>query len=142
MRKNRAKQRLKHSIPYFIVEGCTEENYIAVLKTIFRKSAKINNTNGGNAKGVMQKAKKIIKSKQKYPFEKLEDKIKPKYIKIKKTDYNGDIDIVQKISFKDGKIHFRDEKSTGMDLYKAEKGDLITSKINVHQGALALADRN
>ena len=86
--------------------------------------------------------KKIIKSKQKYPFEKLEDKIKPKYIKIKKTDYNGDIDIVQKISFKDGKIHFRDEKSTGMDLYKAEKGDLITSKINVHQGALALADRN
>ena len=29
-----------------------------------------------------------------------------------------------------------------MDLYKAEKGDLITSKINVHQGALALADRN
>jgi len=46
-----------------------------------------------------------------------------------------------KISFKDGKIHFRDEKETGMDLYQAEKGDLMTSKINVHQGALALADR-
>jgi restriction endonuclease S subunit len=28
-----------------------------------------------------------------------------------------------------------------MDLYQADKGDLVTSKINVHQGALALADR-
>jgi len=29
-----------------------------------------------------------------------------------------------------------------MDLYQAVKCDLVTSKINVHQGALALADRN
>lgn len=85
--------------------------------------------------------KEILKSKQKYPIEKLEGKVEPKYIKIKKDNYDGEIDIVDKISFKDGKIHFREEKETGMDLYQAEKGDLVTSKINVHQGALALADR-
>ncbi len=85
--------------------------------------------------------KEILKSKQKYPIEKLEGKVEPKYVKIKKDKYDGEIDIVDKISFKDGKIHFREEKETGMDLYQAEKGDLVTSKINVHQGALALADR-
>lgn len=85
--------------------------------------------------------KEILKSKQKYPIEKLKGKVEPKYIKIKKDNYDGEIDIVDKISFKDGKVHFRDEKETGMDLYQAEKGDLVTSKINVHQGALALADR-
>ncbi len=85
--------------------------------------------------------KKILKSKQKYPIEKLEGKVEPKYVKIKKDNYDGEIDIVDKISFKDGKIHFRDENETGMDLYLAEKGDLVTSKINVHQGALALADK-
>jgi len=84
----------------------------------------------------------VIKSKIKYPFEKLEGKVEPKFIKIKKADYNGEIDIIDKISFKDGKIHFRDENETGMDLYKSQKGDLVTSKINVHQGALAIADRN
>lgn len=85
--------------------------------------------------------KEILKSGAKYPIEKLEGKVEPKYVKIKKDNYDGEIDIVDKISFKDGKIHFREEKETGMDLYQAEKGDLVTSKINVHQGALALADR-
>ncbi len=85
--------------------------------------------------------KEILKSKQKYPIEKLEGKVEPKYNKIKKDNYDGETEIVDRISFKDGKVHFRDEKETGMDLYQAEKGDLITSKINVHQGALALADR-
>jgi len=85
--------------------------------------------------------KEILKSKQKFPIEKLEGKVEPKYVKIKKDNYDGEIDIVDKISFKDGKIHFREERETGMDLYQAEKGDLVTSKINVHQGALALADR-
>ena len=85
--------------------------------------------------------KEILKSKQKYPIEKLEGKVKPKYVKIKKDNYFGEIDIIDKISFKDGKVHFRDVNETGMDLFQAEKGDLITSKINVHQGALALANR-
>lgn len=85
--------------------------------------------------------REILKSKQKFPIEKLEGKIEPKFLKIKKDNYDGEIDIVDKISFKDGKIHFREERETGMDLYQAEKGDLVTSKINVHQGGLALADR-
>lgn len=85
--------------------------------------------------------KEILKSKLKYPIEKLEGKVEPKYIKIKEDKYDGETEIIDKISFKDGKVHYRDEKETGMDLYQAEKGDLITSKINVHQGALALADR-
>jgi type I restriction-modification system DNA methylase subunit len=85
--------------------------------------------------------KEILKSKLKYPIEKLEGKVNPKYVKIKKDNYFGEIDIVDKISFKDGKVHFRDVNETGMDLFQAEKGDLITSKINVHQGSLALADR-
>jgi len=85
--------------------------------------------------------KEILKSKQKYPIVKLGGRVVPKYVKIKKDDYDGEIDIVDKISFKDGKVHFRDENETGMDLYLAEKGDLVTSKINVHQGALALVDR-
>ncbi len=85
--------------------------------------------------------KEILKSKNKYSIEKLEGKVVPKYVKIKKDNYTGELDIVDKISFKDGKIHFRDEKETGMDLFLAEKGDLVTSKINVHQGALALADK-
>lgn len=85
--------------------------------------------------------KEILKSKIKYPIEKIEGKVTPKYVKIKKENYTGDIDIIDKISFKDGKIHFRDENETGMDLFQAEKGELVTSKINVHQGALALADK-
>ena len=65
-RKQRAKKQLKKSIPYFIVEGCTEENYIKLLKNIYNKSAEIKNTNGGNAKGVMIKALKIIKQNGEY----------------------------------------------------------------------------
>lgn len=85
--------------------------------------------------------REILKSKQKYPIEKLEGKVEPKYVRIRKENYDGEIDIIDKISFKDGKIHFREEQETGMDLYQAEKGNLVTSKINVHQGALALADK-
>lgn len=85
--------------------------------------------------------RKILRSKVIYPIEKLEGKIEPKFIKIKKDDYDGEIDIIEKISFADGKVHLRDENVTGMDLYLVEKGDLITSKINIHQGAVALAER-
>lgn len=92
-----------------------------------------------NSEPLFKSLLELIKEKRKYPLEKLEILITPKYEKIKKADYKGDYEIVEKISFADGKIHFRDEKSTGMDLYKAEKGDLVTSKINVHQGAVAIA---
>lgn len=81
----------------------------------------------------------IFKSGAKYLRSKLENLISVKTEKIKKDDYQADVDIIEKISFADGKIHFRDERQTGMDLYKAMKGDLVTSKINVHQGAVAIA---
>jgi len=65
-RKKRSKQELQDSIPYFIVEGCTEENYLTVLKSIFRKKVKTENTNGGNARGVMLKALQTIKKNPEY----------------------------------------------------------------------------
>jgi len=45
---------------------------------------------------------------------------------------------VNKISFSDGKIYLRESRETGMDLYIADLNDLIVSKINFHQGALAI----
>lgn len=65
-RKRRSKKQLKKSIPYFIVEGCTEENYIKLLKIMYKKSAEIKNANGGNASGVMSEALKIIKNNPEY----------------------------------------------------------------------------
>ncbi len=85
--------------------------------------------------------REILRSNVKYPIEKLEGKIEPRYKKIKQDDYDGEIDIIEKISFADGKVHLRDANETGMDLYLIEKGDLITSKINIHQGAVAIAER-
>jgi restriction endonuclease S subunit len=84
---------------------------------------------------------KIIESGAKYPRVKLAQLLVPKYEKIKKDEYDGGVEIVEKIAFGDGKVHFREQRKTGMDLYLAEAGDLITSKINIHQGAVALAPR-
>jgi len=81
----------------------------------------------------------VIASQAKALRIQLKELIKPRQEKIKKNDYDGALPIVEKISFADGLLHFRDERETGMDLYKAHKGDLVTSKINLHQGALALA---
>jgi restriction endonuclease S subunit len=86
-----------------------------------------------------QKLEEILRKGFQYPLIKLGSLITPKYEKIKKDNFQGDFDVVEKISFVDGKIHLREKRETGMDLYKAETGDLITSKINVHQGAMALS---
>ena len=85
---------------------------------------------------------KIIESRAKYSFTALYEIIIPKNIKIKKDEYDNKTDIVKKISFADGTIHYRIERKTGMDLYSASPDDLVTSKINFHQGAVALADRH
>lgn len=61
--------------------------------------------------------------------------------KIKKNDYKGDLPVVEKIVFKTGEIVFRKENTTGMDLWKVGKGELIVSSINFHQGAVALNDK-
>ena len=47
-------------------KGCTEENYIKLLKIMYKKSAEIKNANGGNASGVMSEALKIIKNNPEY----------------------------------------------------------------------------
>ncbi len=45
---------------YFIVEGFTEENYLCLLKQLFKKSAIIKNCKGGSANNVLSEAEKII----------------------------------------------------------------------------------
>jgi type I restriction enzyme M protein len=86
-----------------------------------------------------KKLEEILRKGVQYPNIELGELLIPKYEKIKKDDFQGDFDVVEKISFGDGKIHIREKRETGMDLYKVETGDLITSKINVHQGAIALS---
>jgi len=83
----------------------------------------------------------IIESGAKYPRILLAEVINPINKKLKKDDYEGQYDIIEKISFADGKIHIREFPETGMDLYIADRGEIITSKINLHQGAAALAPR-
>ncbi len=85
--------------------------------------------------------RKIIESGARYPRCKLGELIEPKHERLRKEDYSGQFDIVEKITFADGCIHFREFPETGMDLYIADRGELITSKINLHQGAVALAPR-
>ena len=74
----------------------------------------------------------------KFPLVKLESVISPRKEKIKKAEYKGKEPIVSKISFNDGKLHLRDDRTTGMDLYKLYKDDLLVSNINFHQGAVAI----
>jgi len=92
----------------------------------------------GNEK--LKTLEEIIRRGFQYPLVPLRELIKPKYEKIKKDNYAGELDIVDKISFSDGKIHLREQRQTGMDLYIAEIGELITSKINLHQGAVTVND--
>lgn len=60
--------------------------------------------------------------------------------KIKAKDYFGDEKIVEKIPFDTGKIILREKKKTGTDLYKSVKNRLLISKINLHQGAVAITN--
>jgi len=64
--------------------------------------------------------------------------IKPAKNRIKKSDFDGQLNVVSKISFNDGQIHLRQERKTGMDLYRLNLGQLLVSKINFHQGAVAI----
>lgn len=77
-----------------------------------------------------------------YSMEKLSNLISPIKRRIKKADYDGKLPIVSKIVFKTGEIIFRKENKTGMDLLQVEKGDLLVSSINFHQGATALNTYN
>lgn len=90
----------------------------------------------------LKELKEILKEAQRFPLVEIGNFLIPKYEKIKKEDYCGDFDLVDKISFSDGKIHLRRNRETGMDLYKVKKGNLLTSKINLHQGAVAISDED
>ena len=74
----------------------------------------------------------------KYSLVSLRDLIAPKKEIIKKDDYDGILPIVEKITFKTGKVVFRETKTTGMNLYALQQNDLLISNINFHQGATAL----
>jgi len=73
-----------------------------------------------------------------FPLVKLKDIIHPRQEKIRLQDFDGKEKVVKKISFADGIIHLRRENKTKMDLYKLYRNDLLVSKINFHQGAVAL----
>jgi len=69
---------------------------------------------------------------------KIGDVLEPEREKIKVKDYKGKLKIVQKIPFNTGEIVLREKKKTGTDLYVSDAGHLLTSKINFHQGAVAI----
>ena len=91
---------------------------------------------------IFKNLNEILIKRYRYPKEKLRNLLTPKYEKVAKEDYKDDLEIIEKIDFAKGQIYFRKEKQTGMDLYKANAGDLITSKINLYQGAIAIAPIN
>ncbi len=45
---------------YFIVEGSTEENYLLLLKNLYKNGAKIKNCGGGSVKNILLESEKII----------------------------------------------------------------------------------
>ncbi len=73
-----------------------------------------------------------------FPLIKLKRVIYPIKEKIHLQDFDGNTKVIKKISFSDGKIHLREENKTKMDLYKLHLNDLLVSKINFHQGAIAI----
>lgn len=77
-------------------------------------------------------------SKTVFPLVPLGQILTPRKEKIKKKDFEGSFPVVAKISFDDGKIHLRQKRQTGMDLFKVYDGDLLISNINFHQGASAI----
>lgn len=77
-------------------------------------------------------------SKTVFPLVPLGKVLTPRKEKIKKEDFDGSFPVVAKISFDDGKIHLRQKRQTGMDLFKVYDGDLLISNINFHQGASAI----
>lgn len=73
-----------------------------------------------------------------YKLVKLKSIINPVKEKIKRKDYAGELKVVKKVSFSYGVIHLREVNETKMDLYVLHPNDLLVSKINFHQGAVAI----
>jgi type I restriction enzyme S subunit len=66
----------------------------------------------------------------------------PDRSKIAWSQYDGSILLIEKIPFDTGAIIFRDKQMTRTDLYlSGGKAQLVVSKINFHQGAIALINQ-
>ena len=76
----------------------------------------------------------IIASQQKTPRIPLGEILKLRREVLPQDEYRGETDIIGKIRFSDGKLFMREERTTESNLQWTEKGDLIISKINFHQG--------
>ncbi|MDR2596680.1 MAG: N-6 DNA methylase [Treponema sp.] len=75
-----------------------------------------------------------------FPLVELKELITIKRNIMKLEEYKNDIPIVEKIRFLDGKIFLRKENETKIDLQFCYENNLILSKINFHQGAVARND--
>lgn len=64
-RKKRVARQSK-KVFLFIVEGCTEKNYLGLLKLLYRRGASIENCGGGGARSVLRQAKKLIRRHRDY----------------------------------------------------------------------------
>ena len=60
-RKKRQSYRPSKKYICFIVEKCTEENYIKLFKLLYRQGVQVKKCNGGSAKKVLEAASRIIR---------------------------------------------------------------------------------
>jgi type I restriction enzyme M protein len=82
----------------------------------------------------------IIASQQKTPRVALGEILKLRREVLPQEHYRGETDIIGKIRFVDGKLFMRQERTAETNLQWSERGDLVISKINFHQGATAVND--
>lgn len=86
----------------------------------------------------LQTLSEIIASQQRTPRVPLGEILQLRREVVNQQDYTGETDIIGKIRFADGKLFMRQERTAETNLQWTEKGDLIISKINFHQGATAV----
>lgn len=96
--------------------------------------------NADNLTPELRKVKEILRQKDKFQLVALRNLLTFKRDVLELSEYNNDIQIVDKIRFSDGKIFLRKENKTKINLQYCDLDNLIISKINFHQGAIALND--
>ncbi|HOV91009.1 MAG TPA: restriction endonuclease subunit S [Syntrophorhabdaceae bacterium] len=97
-----------------------------------------NNKNFINALTETNKPTPLGPLPQEWEVVRLGEVMIPDREKIKAKEYSGKEKIVEKIPFDSGLIVFREKNKTATDLFKAGKNHLLISKINFHQGAVAI----
>lgn len=66
MARRKRQKRTSEPVYFFVVEGDTEENYIKLLKRLYRKPGQIYNCDGGNARTVLKQTLAQIAAHQKF----------------------------------------------------------------------------